>query len=74
MKKIQFDPGSPGDILINISMRGGVISARHSRAGDYVTIVKTTDNPIFVIPGLTRNPVSFQAVARLDAGSGLSST
>ena len=41
--------------------------------GGCVTIVKNTYHPIFVIPGLTRNPVSFQADAQLDAGSGLSS-
>jgi hypothetical protein len=37
--------------------------------GGCVTIVKNTHHPIFVIPGLTRNPVSFQADAQLDAGS-----
>jgi hypothetical protein len=34
-----------------------------------VTIVKITHHPIFVIPGLTRNPVFFQPVLTLDAGS-----
>ncbi len=34
-----------------------------------VIIVKTAHHPIFVIPGLTRNPVLFQTVLTLDAGS-----
>jgi hypothetical protein len=42
--------------------------------GDCVANVKTTHQPIFVIPGSTRNPVLFQTVLTLDAGSGLSST
>ncbi len=35
---------------------------------------QATHIPILVIPGLTRNPVHFQTVQILDAGSGLSST
>jgi hypothetical protein len=37
-------------------------------------IVKTTDNPIFVIPGLTLNPVYFRTLQLMDAGLGLSPT
>ena len=36
---------------------------------DCVVIGKTTHIPIFVIPGLTRNPVLLQMVMLLDAGS-----
>jgi hypothetical protein len=57
------------NILINVSIFGGTISMRHSRGAECVAIVKTTPNPIFVIPGLTRNPVSFQSFSPLDAGS-----
>ncbi len=34
-----------------------------------VIIDKTMHHPLFVIPGLTRNPVLFQTVLTLDAGS-----
>jgi hypothetical protein len=45
-----------------------IIFIRHSRAGGCVAIVETTHSPILVIPGLIRNPVSFQIVQLLDAG------
>jgi hypothetical protein len=41
----------------------------HSRKTGYVAIGRTPHNGIFVIPGLTRNPVLFQSIASLDAGS-----
>jgi hypothetical protein len=36
---------------------------------DCVTIGKTTHIGVFVIPGLTRNPLFFQSFTLLDAGS-----
>jgi hypothetical protein len=45
------------------------IEVRHSRGRDCVAIGKTTHTGIYVIPGLTRNPVFFQSVTLLDAGS-----
>ena len=54
---------------MTISIHGDVISIRYFRAGGCVVIVETTYSPILVIPGLTRNPVSFQIVQLLDAGS-----
>ena len=39
----------------------------HSRETDCVITGKTTPNAVFVIPGLTRNPVRFQYVTFLDA-------
>jgi hypothetical protein len=41
-----------------------------SRLRGCVTIGKATQTYVFVIPGLTRNPVFFQIVVFLDAGSG----
>jgi hypothetical protein len=41
----------------------------HSGETDCVAIGKTTHIAVFVIPGLTRNPVFFQSVTLLDAGS-----
>jgi hypothetical protein len=35
-------------------------ASRHSGERDCVVIIKTTLNSIFVIPGLTRNPVQFK--------------
>jgi hypothetical protein len=34
---------------------------RHARVADCVTIGKTTHIGVFVIPGLTRNPLFFQS-------------
>ncbi len=36
---------------------------------DCVAICRTTHIGVFVIPGLTRNPVLFQSLTLLDAGS-----
>ena len=44
-------------------------SRLNSRLRGSFSIAKTTDNPIFVIPGLTRNPAVFQILMLLDAGS-----
>jgi hypothetical protein len=41
----------------------------HSGETDCIAIGKTTHIAVFVIPGLTRNPVFFQSVTLLDAGS-----
>jgi hypothetical protein len=40
-----------------------------SRLRDCVVIGKTTHIGVFVIPGLTRNPLFFQSFTLLDAGS-----
>jgi hypothetical protein len=46
----------------------------HSGETDCVVIGKTTHIAVFVIPGLTRNPVFFQSVTLLDAGYGTGMT
>jgi hypothetical protein len=40
-----------------------------SRHGDCVAIGNTNSITVFVIPGLTRNPLLYQSVTLLDAGS-----
>jgi len=40
-----------------------------ARLPDRVAIDKTTHIGLVVIPGLIRNPVLFQSITRLDAGS-----
>jgi hypothetical protein len=40
----------------------------HPQAG-CVTFSKTRHSSVFVIPGLTRNPLFFQSITLLDAGS-----
>jgi hypothetical protein len=46
-----------------------IFSTRHSGVVECVVIVKTPHIRVFVIPGLTRNPVLFRSVTLLDAGS-----
>jgi hypothetical protein len=46
-----------------------MLSDRHSSAADCVAIVKTKRIAVFVIPGLTRNPVLFERLGLLDTGS-----
>jgi hypothetical protein len=46
-----------------------MIRAAYSRVADCVAIDETMHFRVFVIPGLTRNPVSFQRLTFLDAGS-----
>jgi hypothetical protein len=41
----------------------------HSGETDCVVIDRTLHIAVFVIPGLTRNPVLFHSVTLLDAGS-----
>ena len=48
---------------------GGDFSFYHSRKRDCVENGRTTPKGVFVIPGLTRNPVLFQIAMLLDAGS-----
>ena len=43
--------------------------AGHSRAAACVVIEKIAHIGLVVIPGLTRNPVLFQIITLLDAGS-----
>ena len=44
-------------------------SSCHARVADCVVIVRTLHIQVYVIPGLTRNPVLFRRVTLLDAGS-----
>ncbi len=46
-----------------------LVKALDSGLRDCVLIGKTTPKAVFVIPGLTRNPVLFQNITLLDAGS-----
>ncbi len=46
-----------------------ILKSLDSGFPDCVAIGRTTHIGVFVIPGLTRNPVLFQSLTLLDAGS-----
>jgi hypothetical protein len=46
-----------------------ILAFLDSRLPEGVAIVKTPRIRVFVIPGLTRNPVLFEGIMFLDAGS-----
>jgi hypothetical protein len=50
--------------IIRVSLR-----KLDARLPDCVAIGKATREGLFVIPGLTRNPVLFREITSLDAGS-----